>query len=138
MTEERQAIVTRALERAAEQIGDITAPVMAAFYARFPEARDSFVHHWPDRPAQLEQEMVGNALYFVMIWYERPSEVKYALWSSVPHHDVALHVPPTWYAGLMDATISVLAATAPNTDPAEAQMWRDMQVDLDQLIKTSL
>ena len=59
MDTDRLAIIEAGLERAADQLGDVTAPVMAEFYARFPAARASFSHHMPGNPASLEAEMVG-------------------------------------------------------------------------------
>ena len=42
-----QAAIEARLERAAAVLGDLTAPVMAEYYRRFPEAQASFVHHSP-------------------------------------------------------------------------------------------
>ena len=39
---DRLALVEQGLTRAAEQIGDITAPAMALYYARYPEAKAGF------------------------------------------------------------------------------------------------
>ncbi|MFM7029316.1 MAG: hypothetical protein ACKOXK_11670 [Chakrabartia sp.] len=132
-----QALVDQGLERAAARLGDVTAPIMARFYADFPDALGSFSEHWPDRPGQLEQEMVGNALYFIMTWHVRPAEVKYALWSSVPHHAETLHVPARWYAGMMAAAIDVIAATLPDHAAAEAAIWQAMRADFDALIRSA-
>ena len=38
-------LIERSLERAAETVGDITAPLMARFYAAHPAAEASFEHH---------------------------------------------------------------------------------------------
>ena len=48
-----QAAIEARLERAAATMGDLTAPVMAEYYHRFPEARASFVHHAPLGPERL-------------------------------------------------------------------------------------
>ena len=71
-----QAAIEARLERAAEVLGDLTAPVMAEFYCRYPDARASFAHHSPHNPARLEAEMVGNTLYYVMTWFESPTEAR--------------------------------------------------------------
>ena len=67
----KRALVERGLERAGEAIGDITAPLMARFYAAFPDAEASFDHHGLGRRALLEAEMVGNVVYYLMTWFER-------------------------------------------------------------------
>lgn len=138
MERKRQALLDTALERAVEQLGDPTAPVMAAFYRRFPEARASFEHHWPGKADRLEAEMVGNALYFVMTWYERRSEVEITFGSSVPHHHHTLAVPVDWYEGLIDAAIGVLAATCPADAADEAAMWADLREGLARSVRESL
>jgi len=62
----RQALLERGLERAAEALGDVTEPVMAAFYAGFPEAEASFERLSLDNRARLEGEIVAQALYCLM------------------------------------------------------------------------
>mgnify|MGYP000090069482 CR=1 FL=1 len=54
MDKQRQQIIEAGLERAAEVLGDVTEPVMAEFYRRYPDARASFQHHSPHNPASLE------------------------------------------------------------------------------------
>lgn len=138
MDKHSQALVDTALERAADQLGDLTRPVMDAFYARFPDARASFEFHWPGKADRLEAEMVGNSLYYLMTWHERRSEAEIAFGSSVPHHHHTLKVPVEWYSGLIDATIAVIVATTPTDAPEEAKMWQDMRASFDRLVTTSL
>ena len=138
MNQRRQALLERALERASEELGDPTAPIMAAFYRRFPDARASFEHHWPGKADRLEAEMVGNALYFVMTWYDRRSEVEITFGSSVPHHHHTLAVPVEWYDGLIDAAVEVLAATCPADAADEAAMWLDLRHGLIRAVRESL
>lgn len=123
------------LARAAEALGDVTGPVMAEFYRRFPEARESFVHHSPWNPAKLEAEMVGNTLYYVMIWFENRWEAGFAFDQSVPHHRVALDVPPDWFRGMIDAFLDVVEpAAAPATDEERAA-WRELREGLVGLVE---
>lgn len=134
MDAERQQIIEAGLERAAEALGDVTAPVMAEFYARFPDARASFIHHSPASPARLEEEMVGNALYYVMTWFEAPTEARIAFDSSVPHHRVALGVPPDWYRGFLEAFIDVVAPAAATSDIDRAA-WQALRESLVGLVE---
>lgn len=136
MTKEAsQAAIEARLERAAEILGDLTAPVMAEYYRRFPAARASFAHHAPHGPERLEAEMVGNTLYYVMTWFESPTEARIYFDTSVPHHRVALDVPPDWFRGLIDTLIDVVEAAVPALDNAEQQAWDEMRAALVGLVE---
>lgn len=130
MADERLGLIERGLERAAEQLGDITPLVMAAFYARFPDARASFVHHASWNPERLEAEMVDNALYCAMTWFERRSEIEIIFDQSVPHHQHTLKIPPEWYGGLLAATLDVLEPTVPEDALEERSAWAALRSGL--------
>jgi hypothetical protein len=138
MTSTRQQLLENALERVAEQQGDITAAAMARFYAACPDAQASFEKHWPGRAERLEAEMVANALYFVMTWYERRSEIAITLGTSVPHHHFTLEVPVEWYGALLGAVIDELATGTPTDAAEERAMWRDLHAELTQAVASSL
>lgn len=127
MPDPRQAAIEARLERAAGVLGDLTEPVMAEFYRHFPDARASFAHHSPRDPAKLEAEMVGNTLYYVMTLFENPIEARIYFDTSVPHHRVALDVPPDWFRGMIDALIDVIEAAVPASDAAEKSAWEDLR-----------
>src|SRR5690625_6177142 len=103
---ERTALVEQTLLRAAERLGDVTAPVLAAYYQRVPESKAAFEHHAGVNRSQLEGEMVENSLYCLMSWFESPGEIEMLLAGSVPHHEETLRVPPHWYEELLEATRS--------------------------------
>ena len=134
MDPQKHAAIEAGLERAAEALGDVTQPVIDLFYQRFPDARASFAHHSPGKPESLEAEMVGNALYYVMCWYENPIEARIAFDSSVPHHRVALGVPPDWYRGFIETFLDVVEpAAAPVGE--EAQAWTELREALVGLVE---
>ena len=54
MTRDRSELAQRSLERLAELGGDVTRPVLDAYYARHPDARASFEHHGLGHTAELE------------------------------------------------------------------------------------
>ena len=135
MDKERQQIVEAGLERAAEILGDVTAPVMAEFYRRFPAARASFAHHSPLNPAKLEAEMVGNALYYLLCWFENPIEARIYFDTSVPQHRVALNVPPDWYRAFIEATLDEIETAVPPLGPDEAAAWADVREALVGLVE---
>lgn len=135
MPDNRQHHVEARLERAAAAIGDPTAAVIATFYARFPDARAVFDHHAPNNPGGLEAEMVGNTLYYVMTLFESPMEARIYFDSSVPHHRVALDVPPDWYRGLIEVFIDTIEVAAPARDAAETLAWHDLRAGLIDLVE---
>lgn len=136
MTDEaRQRAIEARLERYAELLGDPAEATLSAFFARHPEARASFRHHSPHNPAALEVEMVGNTLYYVMTWFERPTEARIYFDTSVPHHRVALGVPPDWYRGFIEAFVDTIEAGAPALDAEEAEAWARMREGLVGLVE---
>lgn len=135
MGDPRKAAIDARLERYAENHGDPTNPVISAFYARFPEAQASFAHHSSYNPASLEQEMVGNTLYYLMALFSNPLEARIYFDTSVPHHRVALDVPPDWFRGFIETTIDVIEAGEPAADPAEACAWSELREELVGLVE---
>lgn len=134
MADARAQLIELGLGRAAETLDDVTRPVMAAFYARYPDARASFLHHSPHNPGSLEAEMVGNTLYYVMGWFENPIEARIAFDSSVPHHRVALGVSPDWYRGFIEAFLDVVEPAAqPQGD--ERAAWTALREGLVALVE---
>jgi hypothetical protein len=108
----KQAAIEARLERAAEALGDLTVPVMAEYYRRYPDARASFVHHAPHGPERLEAEMVGNTLYYVMTWFEAPIEAR-----------------------IYFALIDVIELGVPALDAAEQAAWDEMRAALVGLVE---
>jgi hypothetical protein len=133
--EEKKALLEASLERAAEQTGDITRPVMERYYLRFPEARVAFETLWPGNRSQLEGEMVERALYCLMYWFESPGEIEILLTGSVLHHNDTLRVPPEWYGGLIDATTDVIVGTIPPQNSAELEVWDELRRELRALVQ---
>ena len=121
------ALIERSLERAGEAIGDITAPLMARFYAAHPAAQASFELHGLGKRALLEAEMVGNVLYCLMTWFERPEEIRIILYDSVPHHQETLKVDASWYEGMLWAGIDLIEETLPEDAADERAAWEAMR-----------
>ena len=127
-------LIERSLERAAETVGDITAPLMARFYAAHPAAEASFEHHGLGKRALLEAEMVGNVLYCLMTWFERPEEIRIILYDSIPHHQETLKVEPGWYEGMLWAGIDLIEETLPEDAADERAAWAAMRAGLAETI----
>lgn len=127
---EKAALVDNILMRAAEHIGDITAPAMAVYYRRHPEAQAAFEAHGLGSRAHLEGMMIENSVYCLMNWVNSPGEIEILLGGSVPHHNDTLQVPPDWYGALIEATAEVIAATIPAENNAELAVWNEVRRDL--------
>ena len=130
----KRALLEPGLLRAAEALGDVTAPVMGAFYARYPEAKAAFERLALGNRARLEGEMVAQVLYCLMTWFEHPGEVTGVLMSSVPHHEQTLGVRPVWYEGLMACTCAILRVHA---TAVEHEAWRDVEARLCAVIRNA-
>ena len=135
MSQHKQALIEAGLGRAAEALGDVTQPVIDLFYARYPDARASFVHHSPHNPASLEAEMVGNTLYYVMHWFDNPVEARIYFDTSVPQHRVALGVSPDWYRGFIEAFLDVIEPAAEPRSSAEKAAWNEVREGLIGLVE---
>ena len=132
-TENKAVLLENILMRAAGQIGDVTVPVMTAFYRRYPEARQAFEIHGLGNLPKLEGGMVENSIYCLMRWVEAPSEIRIMFNESVPHHNDILRVPPEWYTGLIEATVDVIGETIPANCKEERELWH---ATCDQLSET--
>jgi hypothetical protein len=130
-------LLDTSLERAAEVLGDITAPAMTRFYETYPDAREAFEHHALGNREKLEAEMVENALYWAMNWLDRPTEIVIQMGSSVPHHQETLKVAPPWYGGLLNAVIDVIAETIPPDQPEELALWNRIRRELGETVDAS-
>ena len=134
-TAEKAALIEDILMRAAEHVGDITEPTMAAYYARCPAGEAAFEHHCLGQRSRLEGQMVENSLHCLMNWLESPGEIEILLGESVPHHRDTLNIPPNWYSDLIEATAEVVAATIPAENSTERALWSEIRNDLRELIE---
>jgi hypothetical protein len=135
--QDESLLLEASLERAAETLGDITAPVMARFYEAWPEALPAFEHHGLGARQRLETAMVDTALYCATNWLDRPMEITIQLNSSVPHHQDTLKIELPWYRGLLEAVVDVIAETIPADQPAELAIWKRIRGELGALIEAS-
>jgi len=136
-SEEKLALLDVSLMRAAEQLGDITDPVMARFYDRHPDALASFEKHGLGDRHKLEGQMVENTLFCLMNWLERPREIEIIFYGSVPHHEETLGVKSAWYGAMIDAAIDVIAATIEPGNAAEQALWAELRQGLSGAIRVA-
>jgi len=122
----KNELLYASLERAAEQLGDITPHVMDRYYAILPEARRHFreLHEW--NQGALEGAMVEQTLYCLMEWFECPGEVEIILLTTVPHHLDTLDVPAELFAGLIDAVCETVVSTIPEQAVDELGVWDEL------------
>lgn len=134
---DESSLLNASLERAGEMCGDITEPAMARFYKAYAQARRLFDLHGVQGRARLEAEMVGNVLYWAMIWPERRVEVATGLADSVPHHEEVLKVPVALFRGLTETVIDLIVETIPPDATAELALWRQLRAELGEAIESS-
>jgi hypothetical protein len=135
-TADKAALVEIGLCRAADLLGDITAPALERFYRRYPEALASFDAHAVGDRMKLEGDMVENTLYCLMTWFVHPGEIEMILLHSVPHHNHTLEVRPEWYGGFIEAVIAVILETGPES-AEEAAVWHEICCALRELVERS-
>jgi hypothetical protein len=127
---EKLALLNTSLERAADQLGDVTAPIMALYYRRYPEAEAAFERLSIGDKPQLEGGMVENTLYCAMTWLESQAEVEIMLWHTTPHHEHTLDIRLEWFTGFADALIDVIAQTIPPECRGELAVWEEIRTGL--------
>lgn len=125
--EVEQALVEKTLERSANQLGDITRPVFDLFYARWPNARAQFKLHDQNKPERLEGEMVEQAVYCLMRWYERPGEIEIILVTTIPHHIESLGISAEDFTNLFEAVFDTIGGTIPSTALDEMALWQNLR-----------
>lgn len=123
---DKQELVLRTLERAADQIGDVTAPVIDLFYRRNPEGRDQFNRHDLSGQGLLQGTMVEQAIYCLMYWNESPGEIEVILLTTIPHHIETLAIDETLFSELMAAVCDVVGATIPPGEEEQAN-WKALR-----------
>lgn len=136
-TDGKKALAEAILMRAAEDLGDVTQPAIALFSQRFPQSHEAFERLWSGNRAKLEGEMVSQALYCLMSWFDSPGEIEIVLLGSVPHHAQTLEVPPDWYGGLLAALADTIGATIPDDAAQERALWGELKAELLGVIEQS-
>lgn len=128
--EDKQRLIHSGLERAAEVLGDITAPVYALYYAHCPQARARFAELHANGQERLEGSMVEQVLYCVMYWFESPGEVEIVLLNTIPHHIETLGVTVEMFSRLITAVCDTVVAIIPADAENERAAWHELHVDL--------
>ena len=118
------------LERASEQLGDITPIVMSTLYARRADARARFEDLAAGNRAQLEGEMVEQVLYCLMEWFTSPGEIEILLLSTIPHHIDTLGVGPGLFNDLISIVCETVIATIPASAEDERRVWTELEGEL--------
>lgn len=131
MTDMKQAaLINAVLERAAEQLGDITRPAVDLCYSRHPESRALFHALDVHNPERLEGAMVEQSLYCLMYWTESPGEVEIVLMTTIPHHIETVGVSADLFTQFFEAVCDVVAGTIPEGEEAQRQAWEDQRAEL--------
>jgi hypothetical protein len=133
----KQQQVEQLLERASENLGDLTPRVLAEYYRRYPQAREAFAQNGFSRADRLEEDMVNSAVYCLMTWFERPVEVEITMRDSIPLHQFR-NIPIDYVTGLQEVVCDVIAAALPNANDAEKALLAELKQSLVELFRDSL
>ena len=131
---EKLAVIEQILTQAAEELGDITGPVMSRYYQQYPQAGELFKKHGGHGVGNLEGEMVSQALYCLMWWFESQGEIEFLIEKSVPHHSDELNVSKELYLGLLQSTTEIIEKTIPPQNNEEITVWRELCNSLAEVI----
>lgn len=134
---EKLALIETTLERTAEQLGDITGPVITHYYQRCPEIKALFAELGRGNPAEIEGQMVESILYCFMTWFKSPGEIRIILSESAIHHLLTLGVTLEGFTYLMVATWEVITGTIPPDCHDEMATWTELRSDLLAIIEAS-
>lgn len=134
----KKALLDVSLERAAEQLGDITPHVMEAYYRRHPEARRRFEDLASGERGALEQQMVDQALYCLMVWVESPLQIEIILNTTVPHHMQTLDIPSHLFSELIAATCATIVSTIPPQKTGELALWNELHAGIKALVDDAI
>jgi hypothetical protein len=118
------------LERASDQLGDITPIVMSTLYACRADAHERFEDLAAGNRAQLEGEMVEQVLYCLMEWFTSPGEIEILLLSTIPHHIDTLGVGPGLFNDLISIVCETVIATIPASAEDERRVWTELEGEL--------
>lgn len=134
---EKLALIDTTLERTAEQLGDITGPVLARYYQRCPEVKALFAELGRGNSAEIEGQMVESILYCFMVWFKSPGEIRILLSESVIHHLLTLGVTLEGFTHLLVSAWEVIAASIPAENSAELAVWSELRAGLQAIIDDS-
>lgn len=129
-TDEKRTLIERCIEIAAETVGDITRPVIEHYYRNYPGIAPIFDELSYGEPEQLEGSMVETTLYCLMMWYERPVEIRTMLAETVPHHSHTLNVPLDAQVGFLESVVAIIAGSLPVTASAERNALEELRDEL--------
>lgn len=130
----KKALLGVILERAAEQLGDITPHVMDTYYRRFPDARSRFADLASGERTALEQQMVEQALYCLVVWLDSPAQIEIIFHTTIPHHAQTLSVRPELFSELIAAVHATIQATLPVQEAEAHALWNELHMGMKSLI----
>lgn len=134
----RQALLDACLERAAEILGDLTPHALARLRDRYPDLHARFEAFWPGQGAQLEGQMVEQALYCLMEWPSAPEATRILLVNTAPHHVDTLKIEPGLFVGLIDAVRETVDETIPHAASAERAAWRQVCAEVCDVLEAAI
>lgn len=112
-------LMERALEYAAESVGDIVPVILEEFYRREPGAEQVFKEFGFEDHRRMANSMVDEVLHCIISWVDGAEEVKSVISETVPHHR-SLKIPDQLLLSMLDVSLEVFLSGI----PADAQQER--------------
>ncbi len=106
-------LIEEALGLAAENLGDITKPVMENYYAKYPQVRATFTELSLNKAKEMEGEMVTQTIYSLMAIIQNPIVTKIMLQEAIVNH-LYLKISLEHFNGLIDSTTDVIIGVLDN------------------------
>lgn len=131
---QKQTLLDNAMERVAEQEGDIYPLCLGRFYERFPDAREQFDTHGGQSSHAIEQSMLESTLYCLVTWFERYEVIRLVLLDANTQHKL-LKVPTHMVLGLLDTFIEVILSAVPQSDEATRQVISEIQLEFGKILQ---
>lgn len=113
-----QEIIEASLERVADQLGDISDPVYARFYAASPAAEGLMSHLDPLARGKMMEEILR-----LLMTEDMSGESEYLDFETKTHRE-AYFVAETMYEPLMAAVLDTIREGDPEWDDAVANAWQ--------------
>lgn len=102
-------LIEEAFGVAAEELGDITRPVMENYYAKYPQVRATFAELSLGKAREMEGEMVTQTVYSLMAIVQEPIITKIMLREAIVNH-LYLKISLEDFNGLIDSTVDVIVS----------------------------
>ena len=128
--DKKAALIDEIFSLAAEELGDITTPVITRAYQLCPEGHKAFqTHALTNNLFDLEANMVEQTLYCILDWTRNREASKVAVFSTLPHHIETLEVSLEMFLSPFEALFDVIERVILPSDTLQQTAWQTLRTD---------